>query len=240
MVPVQLIDIGLTPYKEAWELQEEYFDLIVKEKMNKGHIPGKPNENYTNNYLIFCEHPHVITLGKSGDKDHLLLSDALLKKYNVDFFPINRGGDITYHGPEQIVAYPVINLDNFFSDIHVYMRSLEEVIIRVLAEYGLKGERIEGATGVWLDKDIPAKSRKICAMGVRTSRWVAMHGLALNVNNDLSFFDFIIPCGISDKKVTSLKRELGRTIDKEEVKAKILKHFSNIFNAEFYRVATNP
>ncbi|MEX0812878.1 MAG: lipoyl(octanoyl) transferase LipB [Chitinophagales bacterium] len=239
MVPIQLIDIGITPYKDAWELQEEYFNQIVSEKKNKGHMPGKAQKDFTNNYLIFCEHPHVITLGKSGKKEHLLLNDALLEKHKVDFFSINRGGDITYHGPEQIVAYPVINLDNFFSDIHKYMRNLEEVIIRVLDEYGIEGERIEGATGVWLDKDNPAKCRKICAMGVRTSRWVAMHGLALNVNNDLSFFDFIIPCGISDKKVSSLKQELGRTIDKAEVKAKILKHFGTIFNAEFVRISIN-
>lgn len=232
MVPVLLVDVGLIPYKEAWELQEEFFNQIVTEKKNKGQVPGIPQKDFTNNYLIFCEHPHVITLGKSGKKEHLLLNNVMLEKHKVEFFPINRGGDITYHGPEQIVAYPVINLDNFFSDIHKYMRNLEEVIIRTIAEYGLKGERVEGATGVWLDADIPERCRKICAMGVRTSRWVAMHGLAINVNNDLSFFDFIIPCGIRDRKVTSLKQELGKTIDKEEVKSKIRKHFSAIFNAE--------
>lgn len=232
MVPVLLVDVGLIPYKEAWELQEEYFNQIVTEKKNKDQVPGIPQKEFTNNYLIFCEHPHVITLGKSGKKEHLLLNNVMLEKHKVEFFPINRGGDITYHGPEQIVAYPVINLDNFFSDIHKYMRNLEEVIIRTIAEYGLKGERVEGATGVWLDADIPERCRKICAMGVRTSRWVAMHGLAINVNNDLSFFDFIIPCGIRDRKVTSLKQELGKTIDKEEVKSKIRKHFSAIFNAE--------
>lgn len=232
MVPVQLIDIGLIPYKEAWELQEVYFDQIVEEKKNKGHISGIAQKDYTNNYFLFCEHPHVITLGKSGNKEHLLLNDEMLKKHNVEFFPINRGGDITYHGPDQIVAYPIINLDNFFSDIHKYLRNLEEVIIRTLAEYGIKGERLEGATGVWLDVNRADKCRKICAMGIRTSRWVAMHGLALNVNNDLSFFDFIIPCGLHDKKVSSLKQELGRAVDKEEVKSKIAKHFSQIFQAE--------
>lgn len=236
MVPVQLIDKGLIPYKEAWELQETLFDQIVAEKKNKGHIAGKPQEDYTSNFFIFCEHPHVITLGKSGKKDHLLLNETMLKQNNVEFFPINRGGDITYHGPDQVVAYPVINLDNFFSDIHLYMRKLEEVIINVLEEYGIQGERVKGATGVWLDKDNPLKCRKICAMGVRTSRWVAMHGLALNVNNDLSFFDYIIPCGIPDKKVTSLKAELGRTLDKEDVKSKIARHFCAIFEAEFLKV----
>lgn len=235
MVPVKLLDIGLTPYKEAWELQEEYFDQIVAEKKNKGHVPGKPQKDFTHNYFIFCEHPHVITLGKSGDKKHLLLNEQFLKEKGISFFPINRGGDITYHGPEQIVGYPVINLDNFFSDIHLYMRKLEEVIIEVIAEYGLKGERVKGATGVWLDKDEPSMCRKICAMGVRTSRWVAMHGFALNVNNDLSFFDYIVPCGINDRQVTSLAKELGHPIDKEEVKQKIIDHFSRIFKAELIR-----
>ena len=185
----------------------------------------------TTNYLIFVEHPHVLTLGKSGVMEHLLMSEEFLKERNISFYKVNRGGDITYHGLGQVVGYPILDLDNFFPDIHQYLRYLEEVIILTLADYGLKGERSKGETGVWIDTGTPL-ARKICAMGVRASRWVTMHGFALNVNTDLSYFNYIIPCGISDKAVTSLQAELGHSVDLEEVKEKILRHFLEVFSAE--------
>ncbi|MEN9337005.1 MAG: hypothetical protein RLZZ500_1992 [Bacteroidota bacterium] len=224
---VQLQNLGLKDYKETWDYQEKLFAEIVADKMLKRSQP----EIETANYFLFVEHPHVYTLGKSGDFSNLLLSEKQLEAKGATFYKINRGGDITYHGPGQIVGYPILDLENFFTDIHKYLRLLEETIIKVLEDYGLKGVRSEGETGVWLDVGTPF-ARKICAMGVRASRWVTMHGFALNVNADLGFFDNIIPCGIRGKGVTSLHVELGRTIDEEEVRAKIVTYFSALFEAE--------
>ncbi len=229
MQHIHLQDLGTKDYKETWDYQEELFDAIIQlKRKNK-------NENLTlqtPNHFLFVEHPHVYTLGKSGDFNNLLLSEKQLKEKGITFHKINRGGDITYHGYGQIVGYPILDLDNFFNDIHKYMRFLEETMIKVLAEYGLKGERSDGETGVWLDVGTPF-ARKICALGVRSSRWVTMHGFALNVNTNLGYFDHIIPCGIRGKAVTSLEVELGKKLNVEEVKEKILKHFAIIFESEF-------
>ena len=225
---ITLIDWGLRDYKESWEAQEELFEAIIAQKMANRNLPSPMP---TTNYLIFVEHPHVLTLGKSGVMEHLLMREEFLKERNISFYKVNRGGDITYHGLGQVVGYPILDLDNFFPDIHQYLRYLEEVIILTLADYGLKGERSKGETGVWIDTGTPL-ARKICAMGVRASRWVTMHGFALNVNTDLSYFNYIIPCGISDKAVTSLQAELGHSVDLEEVKEKILRHFLEVFSAE--------
>ena len=219
-------DLGHKDYKETWDYQESLFEEIVElKRKNRAENTNVP----TPNYFLFVEHPHVYTLGKSGHMENLLIDEAALAKKGASFYKINRGGDITYHGPGQIVGYPIIDLENFFTDIHKYLRSLEEVIIRTLADYGIKGERSEGETGVWLDVGTPF-ARKICAMGVRASRWVTMHGFALNVNTDLGYFDNIIPCGIRGKAVTSLNVELSKEkVDTEEVKRYILKHFEEIF-----------
>jgi len=219
-------DLGHKDYKETWDYQESLFEEIVElKRKNRAENTDLP----TPNYFLFVEHPHVYTLGKSGHIENLLIDEAALAKKGATFYKINRGGDITYHGPGQIVGYPIIDLENFFTDIHKYLRSLEEVIIRTLADYGIKGERSEGETGVWLDVGTPF-ARKICAMGVRASRWVTMHGFALNVNTDLGYFDNIIPCGIQGKAVTSLNVELSKEkVDTEEVKTNILKHFEEIF-----------
>lgn len=219
-------DLGHKDYKETWDYQESLFEEIVElKRKNRAENTNLP----TPNYFLFVEHPHVYTLGKSGHIENLLIDEAALAKKGASFYKINRGGDITYHGPGQIVGYPIIDLENFFTDIHKYLRSLEEVIIRTLADYGIKGERSEGETGVWLDVGTPF-ARKICAMGVRASRWVTMHGFALNVNTDLGYFDNIIPCGIRGKAVTSLNVELSKEkVDTEEVKTLILKHFEEIF-----------
>lgn len=219
-------DLGHKDYKETWDYQESLFEEIVElKRKNRAENTDLP----TPNYFLFVEHPHVYTLGKSGHIENLLIDEAALAKKGASFYKINRGGDITYHGPGQIVGYPIIDLENFFTDIHKYLRSLEEVIIRTLADYGIKGERSEGETGVWLDVGTPF-ARKICAMGVRASRWVTMHGFALNVNTDLGYFDNIIPCGIRGKAVTSLNVELSKEkVDTEEVKIYILKHFEEIF-----------
>lgn len=229
MQQIQLQDIGLTNYKEAWDYQNKLFQQIIDLKLENRN---KKTEAPTPNYFIFTEHSHVYTLGKSGDVNNLLLSEAQLKEKGITFFKSNRGGDITYHGPGQIVGYPILDLDNFFTDIHKFMRNLEEVIILTLAEYNLKGERSEGETGVWLDVGTPF-ARKICALGVRTSRWVTMHGFALNVSTNLGYFDHIIPCGIRGKAVTSLDVELDKKVDVAEVKVKIKKHFSAVFESEF-------
>jgi lipoyl(octanoyl) transferase len=229
MQKVHLQDLGLKDYKAAWAYQEELFDAIIKIKRQNR------NENLklpTKNYFLFVEHPHVYTLGKSGNFNNLLLTDEQLKAKGASFYKINRGGDITYHGPGQIVGYPILDLDNFFTDIHKYMRYLEECVIKTLSEYNIKATRSEGETGVWLDVGTPF-ARKICALGVRSSRWVTMHGFALNVNTDLGYFDNIIPCGIRGKAVTSMQAELGKPIDSKEVKKKILKHFADLFEAEF-------
>ena len=219
-------DLGHKDYKETWDYQESLFEEIVElKRKNRAENTDLP----TPNYFLFVEHPHVYTLGKSGHIENLLIDEAALAKKGATFYKINRGGDITYHGPGQIVGYPIIDLENFFTDIHKYLRSLEEVIIRTLADYGIEGERSEGETGVWLDVGTPF-ARKICAMGVRASRWVTMHGFALNVNTDLGYFDNIIPCGIRGKAVTSLNVELSKEkVDTEEVKRYILKHFEEIF-----------
>jgi lipoyl(octanoyl) transferase len=220
-------DWGLTDYQEAWDRQESLFESIIQQKLrNRQEGTSEP----TSNYLVFTEHPHVYTLGKSGKPEHLLLDDEGLREKDAVYHKINRGGDITYHGPGQIVGYPILDLDNFFTDIHLYLRKLEEAIIRLMADYGLRGERFEGFTGVWLDVADPIRARKICAMGVRASRWVTMHGFALNVNTDLSYFGNIVPCGIDDRGVTSLQQELGGApLDLEEVKAKLKLHLADEF-----------
>lgn len=229
MKQIQLLDLGNKDYKETWEYQEELFKEIVDMKIqNRNAISPIP----TPNFFLYVTHPHVYTLGKSGDVSNLLLSEKQLTDKGATFYKINRGGDITYHGPGQIVGYPILDLENFFTDIHKYLRFLEEAIILTLAEYGLKTERSPGETGVWFDVGTPF-ARKICAMGVRASRWVTMHGFALNVNVDLGYFDNIIPCGIRGKTVTSMHVELGREVNEEEVKQKIIKHFSVLFESSF-------
>ncbi|MEH6763749.1 MAG: lipoyl(octanoyl) transferase LipB [Aequorivita antarctica] len=226
---IEVTNLGPKDYQETWDFQESLFQNILHIKSNN----RKDNlEQATPNYLLFVEHPHVYTLGKSGHMENLLISEEKLKAINAKFYKINRGGDITYHGPGQIVGYPILDLENFFTDIHKYLRLLEEMIIRTLAEYGLKAERSKGETGVWLDVGTPF-ARKICALGVRASRWVTMHGFALNVNTNLGYFDNMIPCGIKGKAVTSLNVELGKVeISMEEVKEKLLKHFLVLFEAE--------
>ena len=230
---IQVQDIGRSDYREAWDYQDELFKKIVDIKLaNRNSEIEKPRPGF----FLFTEHNHVYTLGKSGDLSNLLLSEEQLEKKGISFFKSNRGGDITYHGPGQIVGYPIIDLEAYKPDIRWYMRSLEEVIIRTLADYGIKGLRSDGETGVWLDVGTPF-ARKICALGVRTSRWVTMHGFALNVNTDLGFFDHIIPCGIRGKAVTSMHAELGKELDPENVKDRILKHFSEVFSAEMIETA---
>jgi lipoyl(octanoyl) transferase len=228
-------DLCLKDYKETWDYQELLFqktiDLKIKNRREETLLE-------TPNHFLFVEHPHVYTLGKSGDITNLLVDEKQLAARGAQFYKINRGGDITYHGPGQIVGYPILDLDNFFTDIHKYLRFLEEMVILTLAEYGLKAERSEGETGVWLDVGTPF-ARKICAMGVRASRWVTMHGFALNVNADLGYFDLMIPCGIKGKAVTSLNVELGqKEVSMEEVKKKLLKHFSRLFEAEIIKENT--
>ncbi|MCD6544078.1 MAG: lipoyl(octanoyl) transferase LipB [Flavobacteriaceae bacterium] len=229
MQKIALKDLGLKDYNEVWGYQNKLFQKVIDIKLANRK---REKQESTPNYFIFTEHLHVYTLGKSGNINNLLLSENQLKEKGITFFKSNRGGDITYHGPGQIVGYPIIDLDNFFPDIHVYMRKLEEVIILTIAEYGLKGERSKGETGVWLDVGTPF-ARKICALGVRTSRWVTMHGFALNVTTDLGYFDHIIPCGIKGKTVTSMKAELRKVIPQEEIKLKIIYHFSKVFDTEF-------
>ncbi|WP_447950734.1 lipoyl(octanoyl) transferase LipB [Chryseobacterium koreense] len=227
-------DLGLMDYLPAFEHQQKLMDSIINLKTENRNRSEEEYEE-TPNYFLFVEHPHVYTLGKSGHEENMLANSEKLKEIEATFVRTNRGGDITYHGFGQIVGYPILDLDNFQSDIFLYMRNLEEVIIRTIAEYGLKGERSEGETGVWLDVGKPY-ARKICAMGVKTSKWVTMHGFALNVNTDLRYFEYIIPCGIKDKSVASLARELERKFSDEEVqelKSKIKKHFAEVFQAEF-------
>ncbi len=231
MQKVTFIDLGLIDFKRAWDYQEKLFNEVVEIKINNRKL--SPNAKLpTPNHLIFCEHPHVYTLGNSGNKEHLLINEQQLVQKNATYYKINRGGDITYHGPGQIVGYPILDLDNFFTDIHKYLRFLEELVIRTLAEYGIEAGRSTGETGVWLDVGNPQKARKICAMGVRASRWVTMHGFAFNLNTDLNYFGNIIPCGIVDKSVTSLDKELSKKIDTEEVKQKLKKHFATLFECE--------
>ena len=225
---VSFKDLGLIDYKQCWDFQEQLFAEILAVKSSN----RKENKEVdTKNYLIFCEHPHVYTLGKSGDEKNLLVNEDYLKSRGATFHKINRGGDITYHGPGQIVGYPILDLDNFFTDIHKYLRFLEEAVILTLKEYGLESERSPGETGVWFDVGTP-KARKICALGVKSSRWVTMHGFAFNVNSDLSYFGNIIPCGITDKSVTSLQKELGKKINMNEVKNKLKAHLIELFEIE--------
>lgn len=232
MQQVKYIDLGLIDYKEAWDFQEELFQAVidVKRANRKREQEGETLEA-TQSKLIFCEHPHVFTLGKSGHLSHLLVNEEQLAAKGASFYKINRGGDITYHGPGQLVGYPIFDLDNFFTDIHKYLRFLEEAVILTLTEYGIESGRINGSTGVWLDWNNP-KARKICALGVRSSRWVTMHGFAFNVNSDLDYFTNIIPCGITDKAVTSLDIELGRPVDMKEVQEKMKKHLAALFEME--------
>lgn len=214
----EFIDLGLTPYQQAWDYQTQLFEATLAIKARNRDLPPE-QQQITPNYLIFCEHPHVFTLGKSGDESNLLVKKENLDSINASYVPINRGGDITYHGPGQLVVYPVFDLENFFTDIHKFMRTMEEAVIKTLQEFGIESGRLEKLTGVWLDGDNHAKARKICAMGVKMSRWVTMHGLALNVNPDLNYFNYIVPCGIQDKAVTSIEKELSVKVDIEKVKA---------------------
>ena len=229
---VSFHNLGLIDYQEAWDYQEKLFaDTILVKTTNRNL--AETQQQLTPNHLIFCQHPHVYTLGKSGKADHLLLQEEDLSAKQATFYKINRGGDITYHGPGQLVGYPILDLDNFFTDIHKYMRLLEEAVILTLAEYDVKAGRISGLTGVWLDFEEQKNPRKICAMGVKSSRWVTMHGFALNVNTDLSYFGNIVPCGIQDKAVTSLAAELGREVPMEELSGKLKNHLADLFLMEW-------
>ena len=229
MPKVVFQDLGLIDYKEAWDYQEKRFNEILDVKKNNRK---KNRQDATLSYLLFCEHPHVYTLGKSGDKNNLLVNEDYLMSRGATFYKINRGGDITYHGPGQIVGYPILDLENFFTDIHKYLRYLEESVILTLADYGINGSRSDGETGVWIDIGT-RNARKICALGVRSSRWVTMHGFAFNVNCDLTYFGNIIPCGIADKSVTSMQKELGKEVNLMEVKQKLKEYLKNIFHFQF-------
>lgn len=235
-------DLGNVEYGAAWEMQEARMKEGLDIKAAWFNIPAeeRPVDLGISHYLWFCNHPHVYTLGKSGHMENLLVNDGRLKELDVSFYKTNRGGDITYHGPGQIVGYPILDLEQFYTDLGRYMRNLEEVIIRTLAEYGIVAGRLPGATGVWLDADIPQLARKICAMGVRSSRWITIHGFALNVNTDLKYFDYIVPCGISDKQVTSMQKELGSIIDEEEVKEKLKIHFAEVFESDVINDLVTP
>ncbi len=233
---VHFQNLGMIDYKKAWDFQENLFNQSTEKKMHNRKNPE--DQLPISSYLLFCEHPHVYTLGKSGDSSHLLINDEELDENKASFYKINRGGDITYHGPGQLVGYPILDLDQFFTDIHKYLRYLEEAIIFTLKEYGIEGGRIEGLTGVWIDCANPLKARKICAMGVRCSRWITMHGFALNVNTNLSYFENIVPCGISDKKVTSMALELGRNIPMEEVEEILKKHLCSLFEIELSNLSS--
>lgn len=221
-------DLGVLDYKECWDYQEKLFHNTIEQKISNRNLPPDA-QTPTKNHLLFVEHPHVFTLGKSGNESNLLVNEEQLEEKNAQYYKINRGGDITYHGPGQLVGYPILDLDNFFTDIHQYLRLLEETIILTLKDYGINAERSSGETGVWLDTDNPLKARKICAMGVRCSRWVTMHGFGFNVNADLNYFENIIPCGIQNKSVTSMEKELGYKVDINQVKQKIKTYFSDLF-----------
>lgn len=227
----KFIDLGLIDYKEAWDKQADLFNKILAVKAENRNRP-ETDHLLTDNYLLFCEHPHVYTLGKSGNENNLLIREEELGAIGATYYHINRGGDITYHGPGQLVVYPVIDLENFFTDIHQYMRLLEEAVIQTLHEFNVEAGRISGLTGVWLGIENEKMARKICAMGVKTSRWVTMHGLALNVNTDLSYFDHMVPCGIKDKDVTSLDKEVGRAVDMSQVKLILKEKIAHLFRME--------
>ncbi|MCC7231600.1 MAG: lipoyl(octanoyl) transferase LipB [Bacteroidia bacterium] len=220
-------------YERAWDIQEELLSELTERKMRNRSVPEQEKEP-VHHYLLFCEHPHVYTLGRSGDESHLLAGMLQLKNLSATFVKNNRGGDITYHGPGQLVGYPILDLDHFFTDIHKYLRMLEESVIWTLRRYGIEGSRYPGYTGVWLDPEDPRQARKICAIGVRCSRWVTMHGFALNVNTDLSYFDHIVPCGITGKKVTSMEKELGKKIDLNEVEMKLRDDIGTLFGMKFF------
>jgi len=225
-------DLGLIEYQKAWDYQAELFNSILDIKSSNRSL-SQEEQIQTNNYLLFCEHPHVFTLGKSGDKNNLLVKKEELHTIQATYYHINRGGDITYHGPGQLVGYPILDLENFFTDIHQYMRLLEEAVIQTLLEFGVSAGRIPGLTGVWLDIDDKKKARKICALGVKTSRWVTLHGFAFNINTDLSYFNYIVPCGITDKAVTSLHKELGRPVDMKKVKEILKNKMGTLFNMDW-------
>ena len=225
-IEVELEDLGLIDYKQCWDYQTKLFDATVQLKIQNRKFPD--NSISTKNHLIFCEHPHVYTLGKSGDLKNLLIDGQKRKEKNISFYKINRGGDITYHGPGQLVVYPILDLDYFFSDIHKYLRLLEETVILTLQDYGVVGQRLEGFTGVWVD-DKKENPRKICAIGVKCSRWVTMHGIGFNINSNLDYFKHIVPCGIEDKSVTSLQKETNQEIDMEELKIRFKKNFKILF-----------
>ncbi|MDP4213293.1 MAG: lipoyl(octanoyl) transferase LipB [Bacteroidota bacterium] len=229
-------DLGVMAYAEAWDLQETLLQENVQIKSRAGE-PGSEKLS-TTNYLLFVEHPPVYTLGKSGHAENVLLNESEMNARGISFFRTNRGGDITFHGPEQIVAYPILDLEKFGTDIGKYLRNLEEVIIRTLADYGIKGDRSKGETGVWIEPGIPGRERKIAALGVRCSRWITMHGLAFNINTDLSYFDGIIPCGIRNKQVSSLAKELGHTMDIAEVKTLLKRHFEDVFHVNLITMKT--
>lgn len=245
-------DLGQMAYKEAWDYQEELLQKNVAAKArirnreealaDQPHSPitiGSTPDSYrdtTDHHLLFVEHPPVYTLGKSGNAGNVLLSEENLKARGIEYFHTNRGGDITFHGPQQIVGYPILDLEKFYTDIGKYLRNVEEMIILTLAEYGIKGDRSPGETGVWIDPEIKGKERKICAIGVRSSRWVTMHGFALNVNTDLSYFNFIIPCGIQNKQVTSIEKELGERVDFEDAKQRVKRNFSIVFDADLKEI----
>ncbi len=225
-------NLGLIPYSEAWSYQESLLQKTIAQKMEARTAGSTITPN---NYLLFCEHSPVYTLGKSGSSNNLLLNEEMLKEQGVEFFKINRGGDITFHGPGQLVGYPIFDLDQFFTDIHKYLRYIEEAVIQTLAHYNIIAGRYEGYTGVWIDTDIPHKARKICAIGVRCSRWVTMHGFALNVNTNLSYFNGIVPCGITDKQVTSIEKEIGNKVDINDVSSILLEKLKDIFEFEWAR-----
>lgn len=243
--PVLFEDLGAMPYQTAWDYQEKLLKENVKKKVEAreklsaaagGVGPEDAGEDQlpaTTHHLLFVEHPPVYTLGKSGDMANVLISEEERVARNIEFYTSNRGGDITFHGPQQLVGYPILDLERFYTDLGKYLRNLEEVFILTMAEYGLKGERSQGETGVWMDTAVPGRARKICAMGIRCSRWVTMHGFAFNVNTDLTYFDHIIPCGIRNKQVTSLEKELGHPLDMEEVKTKVKANFEKVFNVAF-------
>lgn len=227
----QFTDLGLINYQQAWDYQTDLFNKTLAIKSSNRNLPNSEQQS-TNNYLLFCEHPHVFTLGKSGDENNLVIKKENLASIQASYFHINRGGDITYHGPGQLVAYPILDLENFFTDIHKYMRLLEEAVIETIAEFGIEGGRIQGLTGVWINSEDTINARKICAMGVKMSRWVTMHGLALNVNPDLNYFNYIVPCGITDKAVTSMEKELGRKVEMEKVKEILKTKLASLFEME--------
>lgn len=230
MREIILQDLGSQPYKQTWDYQEELLQQKIK---------AKQDGLEASDYLLFVEHNPVYTLGKNGKEKNLLINQQMLAAKGIEYFHINRGGDITFHGPEQLVGYPVLDLDNYKTDLGWYLRSLEEVIILTIGEYGLKGERSKGETGVWIDAAVKGKERKICAMGIRCSRWITMHGFALNVNVDLNYFNFITPCGIQDKQVTSIQKELGHAVDMNEVKEKLVKNFEQVFDARILTPSTS-